>query len=127
MSNLRKDELKRLLSAINKELRKHGGNENTIKVTKLKSEQIEFLLELFNFHLEIYKDFVRIKLEEFYAEDIKGLINYKMPVNIHKINISEKYGENDIWELVIGRQKFGSTEVILNLEKWKILDYILVD
>jgi hypothetical protein len=74
MNNLRKDELKRLLSAINKELRKHGGNENTIKVTKLKSEQIEFLLELFNFHLETYKDFVRIKLEKFYAEDIKGLI-----------------------------------------------------
>ena len=126
MIDSRKDELKKLLIPINKELKIHGGNENTIKVAKLKAEQIEFLLNLINFHLEEYKSFARIKLEEFHAEDIKALTNYKMPVSIHKIDFPQNYNENCVWELVIGRLKFGSTEIILNIERWKIIDSELI-
>ena len=32
MADLKREELKKLLSPINKELRIHGGNENTVKI-----------------------------------------------------------------------------------------------
>jgi hypothetical protein len=126
MADLKREELKKLLSPINKELRIHGGNENTVKITKLKAEQIDFLLELLNVHLDDYKTFARTKLEEFHAEDIKTLVNYKMPVSIHKITLPENDDENCIWELIIGRLRFGSTEIILDLKKWEIIDDTLV-
>jgi hypothetical protein len=125
MADLKREELKKLLSPINKELRIHGGNENTVKITKLKTVQIDFLLKLLNIHLDDYKTFARTKLEEFHAEDIK-LVNYKMPVSIHKITLPENDDENCTWELIIGRLKFGSTEIILNLKNWEIIDYTLV-
>ena len=34
--------------------------------------------------------------------------------------------ENCIWELIIGRLRFGSTEIILDLKKWEIIDDTLV-
>lgn len=126
MADLKREELKKLLSPINKELRIHGGNENTVKITKLKAAQIDFLLELLNVHLDDYKTFARTKLEEFHAEDIKTLVNYKMPVSIHKITLPENDDENSTWELIIGRLRFGSTEIILDLKKWEIIDDTLV-
>lgn len=124
MADLKREELKKLLSPINKELRIHGGNENTIKITKLKAAQIDFLLELITVHLDNYKTFARTKLEEFHADDIK-LVNYKMPVSIHKITLPENE-EDCIWELIIGRLRFGSTEIILDLKNWEIIDDTLV-
>jgi hypothetical protein len=125
MADLKREELKKLLSSINKELRIHGGNENTIKITKLKAAQIDFLLELLTVHLDDYKTFARTKLEEFHADDIK-LVNYKMPVSIHKITLPENEEENCTWELIIGRLKFGSTEIILDMKKWEIIDDTVV-
>ncbi|WP_447636011.1 hypothetical protein [Flavobacterium microcysteis] len=125
MADLKREELKKLLSPINKELRVHGGNDSTVKITKLKAAQIDFLLELIKVHLDDYKTFARTKLEEFHAEDIK-LVNYKMPVSIHKITLPENEEENCTWELIIGRLRFGSTEIILDLKKWEIIDDTLV-
>jgi len=125
MADLKREELKKLLSPINKELRIHGGNENTVKITKLKAAQIDFLLDLINVHLDDYKTFARTKLEEFHADDIK-LVNYKMPVSIHKITLPENEDENYTWELIIGRLRFGSTEIILDMKKWEIIDYTVV-
>lgn len=126
MSSTKRDELKKLLAPINKELRTHGGNENKIKLTKLKEEHIDFLLELLNVHLEKYKDFARADLEDFHAEDIKGLVNYKMPVNIHEIDLPESFSDPVSWKIVIGRLRFGSTQVILEINNWEITDSTLV-
>lgn len=126
MSITKRDELKKLLAPINKELRTHGGNENKIKLTGLKERHIDFLLELINVHLEKYKDFARADLEDLHAEDIKGLVNYKMPVNIHKIDLPERFSDPVSWEIAIGRLRFGSTQVILEINNWEITDSTLV-
>ncbi|MCQ4142335.1 hypothetical protein [Chryseobacterium sp. EO14] len=42
MSSTKRDELKKLLAPINKELRTHGGNENKIKLTGLKEGHIGY-------------------------------------------------------------------------------------
>lgn len=126
MSNPKRDELKKLLAPINKELRIHGGNDNKIKITGLKEGHIDFLLELIKDHLEKYKDFARADLEDFHAEDIKGLVNYKMPVNIHEIDLPESFSDPVSWKIAIGRLRFGSTQVILEINNWEITDSTLV-
>lgn len=124
MDREKREELKQKLSPINKELRKHGGNNNRIKISQLKDDQLIFLYELLNSHLENYRELAKKDLENFFEEEFKNNPYFKILAEVGSIQIPEK--QNDKWELEICRSVFGTEVVVFEIKEWEVLDKGLV-
>lgn len=126
MDITKREALKQLLPTINPELKKHGGSDNTIKITKLNPVQIDFLHELLTVHLEKYRNFVVEKLVEFTKANSPQLSNLKTIAHVHQISLPTTFEGDFSWEIILGKVSFGSTQVILSMKKWEIIDSVLV-
>lgn len=122
----KREALKALLPTINPELKKHGGSDNTLKITKLNPAQIEFLYELLTAHLETYRNFVVEQLIAFAKANSPQLTNLKMLAHVHQISLPTSFEGDFEWEIILGKVSFGSTQVILSMKKWEIANHTLV-
>lgn len=132
METTKRDYIKANLSPLNKQLNKHGGLENKIKLTKLKPDQIDFLYELMTQRLEGYIEYAREEIFDFHREELQRYLDmpqykdWKLPVEIHGITLPEKFEEGYEWELQIGRTWFGGTQMGLIMKGWEIDDQYIV-
>ncbi|MCW4468137.1 hypothetical protein OGH69_04095 [Flavobacterium sp. MFBS3-15] len=132
MDTIKRDYVKANLSPLNKILNKHGGLENKIKLTKLKTDQIDFLYELMTQHMEEYIEYAREEIFDFHREELQRYLdmpqykNWQLPVEIHGIKLPEKFEEGCEWELQIGRTWFGGTQMGLMMKGWEIDDQYIV-
>lgn len=128
----KRDYIKAHLAPINKQLNKHGGLENKIKLTKLTPEQVDFLHDLMTQHLDGFMDFAGAEILDFHSVDLERFIknppyeDWKLPVEIHGITLPEKYEGDCEWELLIGRTWFGATQMVLTMKGWEIADQAIV-
>ncbi len=125
----KRDYVKANLSPLNKQLNKHGGLENKIKLTKLKPDQVDFLYEMMTQHLDGYIEYARAEILDFHHEDFKRYLHlpdFKVAVEIHGITLPEKIGPDCEWELQIGRTWFGGTQMGLIMKGWEIDDQYIV-
>ncbi len=122
----KREALKALLPTINPELKKHGGSDNTLKITKLKPAQIEFLYELLTTHLETYRNFVVEQLIEFAKANSPQINKLKTLAHVHQISLPTSFEGDFEWEIILGKVSFGSTQVILSMKKWEIANHTLV-
>lgn len=132
MDTTKRDYVKANLSPLNKQLNKHGGLENKIKLAKLKPGQVDFLYELMTEHLEGYIEYAREDIFDFHREEMQRFINnppyegWKLPVEIHGIILPENFDGAFEWELQIGRTWFGGTQKGLIMKGWEIDDEYIV-
>lgn len=132
MDTTKREYIKANLSPLNKQLNKHGGLENKIKLTKLQPSQVEFLYELMTQRIEGCIEFAREEILDFHREELQRYLDmpqykdWKPPVEIHGITLPEKFEDDFEWELQIGQTRFGGTQMGLIMKGWEIDDQYIV-